>query len=220
LLLASSGALGCSTGVALEPAKSANETAPGTAYTIQDEVTVQANGESWSGDSELKDFVTPVYLAIVNSGEEPVRIRYSNIRLVADNGDRFAALPPFDVHGTVRKKVDRLVPRFGYRGATLAPYLGNVYEDVEVEPPPAYMDYEYYDYLYDHWRAKIPLPTKYMQEVALPEARLQPQGEISGYDYFERVPASNERVRLEVDLIDANTSDTLGTASIPFVVDD
>jgi hypothetical protein len=72
----------------------------------------------------------------------------------------------------------------------------------------------------DNWEAKIPLPTKYMQEVALPEARVRPQGEISGYVYFEHVPASEQRVRLEVDLVDADSGDSLGTASIPVVDDD
>lgn len=67
--------------------------------------------------------------------------------------------------------------------------------------------------------SRIPLPTKYRQEVALPEARVLPQGEISGYVYFEHVPASEQRVRLEVGLVDADSGDSLGSASIP-VVDD
>lgn len=213
--------LGCSRGPRLEPAKSADESALGTAQTSAARVSVRANAGSWTGDAEVKEFVTPVHLAIANGGDAPLRVRYSNIRLVSGDGEPFRALPPFDVQGTVEKRV-QLVPRFSHRGAALAPYLGFVYDEdeVELEPPSAYMDMQYYDHLYDHWRAEIPLPTQYMQEVALPEALVRPQGELSGYVYFERVHPSTERVTLQVDLIDANTNGPLGTATIPFVMKD
>jgi hypothetical protein len=210
--------LGCSRGVELEPAKSANQTTMDNAYTTVAKVEVRAKGDGWTGDSDVTDFVTPVHVEIENGGQERLRVRYSNIRLTSADGQEFRALPPFDVHGTVQKKVDRPVPRFGCRGAALAPYFGHVYEDVEVEPPPGYMDYAYYDHLYDNWIATIALPTKYMQEVALPEALIRPRGEISGFVYFERVPPSKERVRLSVDLIDADNQ-LIATAQIPFVVD-
>lgn len=82
------------------------------------------------------------------------------------------------------------------------------------------MDLEYYDHLYDNWEVEIPLPTKHMQEVALPEALVRPRGELSGYVYFERVPPSNEQVTLNFELVNADTGQSFGTASIPFVVDD
>lgn len=210
---------GCSRGPELEPAKAANESVPGSAQTSAANVRVQANADGWTGDPEVTEFVTPVYLAVENGGDAPLRVRYSDIALVSGDGERFRALPPFDVHGTVEKRA-RLVPRFGHRGAALAPYLGFVYDeaDVELEPPSAYPNLQYYDHLYDHWRARIPLPTQYMQEVAFPEALVRPRGEISGYVYFERVPPSKERVTLQIDLIDATTNGAVATATIPFVV--
>lgn len=213
-------ALACSRGPELEPAETANTTPRDAAYTTTQNVVVAAKGDTWPGDAEVREHVTPVMLEIENRGDQPLRVRYSNISLVSADGQKFSALPPFDVRGSVEKTVDRLVPRFGYEGVAVAPYLGYVYEGLEVEPPSSYMDLQYYDHLYDNWKVEIPLPTKHMQEIALPEALVRPQGQLSGYVYFERVPASKEQVTLTFDLVNADTGETFGTARIPFVVDD
>lgn len=213
-------ALACSRGPELEPAETASTVPVDTAMATAENVVVAAKGDVWSGDSEVREHVTPVMLEIENRGDQPLRVRYSNISLESADGERFSALPPFDVRGSVEKTVDRLIPRFGYEGVAVAPYLGNVYEGLEVEPPSSYMDLQYYDHLYDNWKVEIPLPTKHMQEVALPEALIRPQGQLSGYVYFERVPESKEQVTLTFDLVNADTGATFGTARIPFVVDD
>lgn len=210
----------CSRGTELEPAKAANTAGRDVAYTSIGNVLVAAKGDTWSGEAEVRKHVTPVLLEVHNSSDQPLRVRYENISLVSASGETFSALPPFDVRGSVEKTVDRLVPKFGYERVAVAPYLGYVYEGLEVEPQSSYMDLEYYDHLYDTWEVEIPLPTKHMQEVALPEAQVNPRGELSGYVYFEQVPESAEQVTLNIELVNADSGQSLGTASIPFDVDD
>lgn len=209
----------CSRGPELEPAESANTTDRDVAFATTQNVLVAAKGDEWPGDPEVRKYVTPVRMEIENDSAQPLRVRYSNLSLVSADGQTFRALPPFDVRGSVEKTVDRLVPKFGYEGVAVAPYLGYVYEGVEVEPPSSQMDLQYYDHLYDTWKVEIPLPTEQMQEIALPEALVRPQGELSGFVYFEHVPDEKERVTLNFDLINADTGEPFGRASIPFVVD-
>lgn len=210
---------GCSGATELEPARSANELGDDTAYVETNAVTIVADGDGWSGDDGVQEHVTPVAITIQNGGDRPVRLRYSNVSLVGADGTTYRALPPFDIEGSVDEQVDRLVPRFQHERFAVAPHLGNVYQGLEVEPPLAYADEEYHDHLYDTWRVEIPLPTKYMREVALPEGSVGPGGELSGFVYFERVPESAEHVELQIDLVNAASGESLGTASIPFEVD-
>lgn len=48
------------------------------------------------------------------------------------------------------------------------------------------VDGEYSDELYTYWHVKVPLPTRYVREVALPESLVRPGGRVSGlvYSFF------------------------------------
>lgn len=75
------------------------------------------------------------------------------------------------------------------------------------------------DGLNGHGRALPPRPTRYMGQVALPEACVPPGGTLSGFVYFERVPPSNDRVMLNVELVNAGSSEVRGVARIPVEID-
>lgn len=90
---------------------------------------------------------------------------------------------------------------------------------MEVEPFDAQINGEYSDELYSYWHVEVPLPTRYMREIALPEASVRPGGSVSGFVYFERVPESRQRVTLRLRLVEGKTGRSFGTARVPFVVD-
>jgi hypothetical protein len=182
-------------------------------------VKVTAEGDIWAGDAEVRKYVTPVQLEFENHGVHPLRLRYSAMSLVSPDGQVFRAIPPFEMRGLVERTVDRLVPRFEYRDIELAPYLGPLYEGLEVEPLDAQIEDDESDELYKYWHVKVPLPTRYMREIALPESLVRPGGSVSGFVYFERVPESQQRVTLRVRLVNGETGQSFGTASLPFVVD-
>lgn len=207
---------GCSRG--LEPVEFANSKVTDTASTTVAGVAVVAK-TGWSGESRVDTFVTPVHIEIENGNPQPLRVRYSNMSLQSHEAQTLRALPPFDVRRLVRARTKHIIAKFGYRDAAVAPYLESVYEGVEVEPPLANLEYPYdYAELYDRWQASPRLPTQYMQEVALPEARVRPQGELSGFVYFEPVTPSDERVTLNVALQDADSGECLGVARLPLVI--
>jgi hypothetical protein len=64
-----------------------------------------------------------------------------------------------------------------------------------------------------------PLPTEDMLAKGIPEGVLEPEGRISGFLYFEKLPENLDRITFEADLINARTGVTLGTMRIPFVIE-
>jgi hypothetical protein len=207
---------GCSRGLA--PPESIASNVPDTAYAVVAGVGVRAK-TGWLGEPGVEEFVTPVHVEIDNGGPAPLRIRYSGISLESAGGQIFRALPPFDVRRVIRAKLERISPRFRHRDAAVAPYLGPIYEGVEVEPPAAQLEYPFdYAELYDRWHEGPLRPTRYMQEVALPEARVRPRGELSGFVYFERVPASEVGATLKLELVNADSGQNLGVAKISLMI--
>jgi hypothetical protein len=67
--------------------------------------------------------------------------------------------------------------------------------------------------------APTPRPTRYLRQVALAEACVLPGHELAGFAYFERVPPSNQRVTLNVDLVSAGSGRSLGVARLAICLD-
>lgn len=211
-------ALGCSGGGALDPARSANEVAPGQALTHVGPVLVTAEG-NWQGDGEVTEQVTPVRITIHNGGSRAVDLRYSHVVLVGAQGQEFKPLQLTEIGGSIETTVGQLVSRSDQRGRA-EPHFGMLYEGVEVRPPAELRHLEYYDHLYDNFVAEVPLPTPYMRKTILPEARVGAQAVLSGHVYFEHVPPESvDLVTLKLTLLDPDTGRSVGTASIPFTVD-
>src|SRR5690606_34335721 len=65
-------------------------------------VTLTAEVDAWTGVPEnLQQEVIPVLVTITNECTRPLRIRYNEFRVEGAAGQRYAAIPPFDVRGTV-----------------------------------------------------------------------------------------------------------------------
>lgn len=191
-------------------------------------------GGVWVGDPPgLGDVLTPVRLTFENLGARPLQVGYRHATLVGSSGFRYQALPPFPTAAPVgaverpgqvvladyhaARPVQRphpVHPRAPPTRFYIAPPYVGWYPGIVVWPHPWYWDMRY-PTLYATWPA--PLPTHEMLEYALPEGVLEPGGKVSGFLYFQRVERERA-VTLEVQLVDAETSQPLGVARLPFVV--
>jgi hypothetical protein len=217
---------GCSApGTELAPAPAANEAASMTEAAIDrvEGVRMVVQSQAWPGMAEVKREITPLRVVIENNSQIPVRLRYDEFTLVGPQGQRYAALPPYGVEGSVEEPtlVDGYAPvtapTFEYRNFRVAPYYASAYPTISPYADPFYYDPYYYDRYATAWQS-IELPTEEMVAEVLPEGVLDPGGRVEGFLYFQRVDADLPRVRFRADLVSANDSDVFGEISIPFVV--
>jgi hypothetical protein len=189
----------CSGLAELHPAEDATRVREG-AYATAESVTVRAEGDEWPGLIEVREYVTPVHVAIINASERPVRVDFGRLRLEARNRS-FSAIAPEDVRGTI------WVPDPPRYYATLPD---------NVTPPPR-TGFEFgYDDIYDR-SPTGQLPTADLLDLGLRPGVLQPGATRSGFVYFQRVPTSEKRVELTFDLLTAEGVPA-GTIRIPFDV--
>ena len=168
--------------------------------------------------------MTPIRLRIDNDSANPILVQYADLRLIAPDGTTYRALPLYKIAGTVdRPRVmgpyDPIAnPAFRGSGFAVAPYYGSIYPG-----SPAYRGRMFYDAgfynAYDASAMDRSLPTAAMRQNALPEGVLSPGGEVEGWVYFEKVPASELRVTLRADFQDSRTGRTLTEVRIPFDVE-
>lgn len=193
----------------LKPAESAHEVAGMTnaAQATDNHVQVIAQTTNWPSGAKVLEKVEAVRVRITNNGDQPLQIRYGNIRLVAKDGSTYAAIPPFAIHGSVPTREMAVVgdPLFMYSGYMTAPYYYGVYPNIVLYDGPFAYDAGYYDTYAPYWTSEA-LPTPEMIAWALPEGVLQPQGYVDGYVYFQRVPSDKKQVRLDAVLTAAKPS--------------
>lgn len=199
----------------LEPAPGA-QPAPGGGYAgFTDGVMVTADPDAWRGVPRRLDTVTPVLVTIQNDGTTPVRIRYNEFTLVAPDGRRYAAIPPFQVRGTEVEYISDLE----YSGFYVAPWYSRYYPRIRpFRGYPYTFDPVYYDRYYPRF-VELALPTGDMIQKALPEGVLEPGGRVSGFLYFENVSGDVPSVDFRAELVNAATGEPFGAVNIPFLVD-
>jgi hypothetical protein len=210
----------------LQPARSANvvigmsDTATVNASSVQ--LILQA--DEWPEGREVPARVTPVLVDIVNRGDAPLRLEYRHFVLQTWAGRKLAAIPPFRVYGTplspqVEPARARIELSYDAKGFEVAPHYASLYEGVAPYGRPFAADQRYHGTHYAYWeRAGADLPTRDMKVLALPEGVLRPGGQITGYLYFEKVPADADRVQFHLNLVHADTGDVFDVATVPFVV--
>jgi hypothetical protein len=214
------GSAGCATVPSLYPAPDAR-TLPSQARSALGEaagVQAIATAGTWNGEPRDLDWrLTPIELALRNNSAQRIRLSYPQITLTTSSGFTVTALPPYQITGTATEMSTRpvLVPRFSYSRFALAPYHRAYYPQLGPWDDRWPMDPMYYEASYPHWQ--IPLPTTDMLERALPEGVLEPNGQVSGFVYFPRLPPDVTSATLRIALQDADTGATLGTIEIPFV---
>jgi hypothetical protein len=81
----------CSKTYSIEPATGGTV---GTASTTG--ITMTAEPNAWSGHpTDLDDYLTPIWIGIVNQRSEDVRVSYADFALTDDSGFRYAAISPY-----------------------------------------------------------------------------------------------------------------------------
>ena len=220
-------AAGCSRGGDLEPAASANRVVgmDDAAVAIESGVQLIVQGDEWPEEQIVPERVTPVLVDIVHRGDEPLRIEYRHFSLTTNDARTLAVLPPFRVYGTPTQPLvqgDRQQVELSYdaSGFQVAPVYSGIYEELPVYSKPFVVDQRYHGTTYAGWqRTGAELPTRTMKVMALPEGVLSPGGHVTGYLYFEKVPAGTRNVAFHMNLVDGDTGRIFAIASVPFTVD-
>lgn len=188
-------------------------------------VRVTAMPRSWPGRTPIERVVTPVRLRIDNNSGQAVLVRYDRIALSDASGRVYAALPPYSIDATV--SVPRLVPGhpvlidpgFAGHGFAVSPLYAPAFPRLPTVAGPYLFDPLYYDRHGGYWRnVTVPLPTREMLRLALPEGSIAAGGSADGFVYFEEVGTDAQRVQMRVELVSAGSGNAIGTAAIPFVV--
>jgi hypothetical protein len=219
----------CSSAPVLRPAPDASlvDDKTLTATDSAEGVRLTARYDAWKGDVNINQAVTPLRISIENESGRKVRIRYSDFSLVTDQNIRLAALPPYDVKGSVsapamrREYAPLTRPGFRHNGFRIAPHYYAIYPFLTPYALQGlYFDPYYYSFYYPYWdRMRIELPTADMLRNVVPEGVLDEGGELEGFLYFEKLQNTDAdaRVNFHVDLQDAITGQTFATLHIPFV---
>ncbi|WP_420473741.1 hypothetical protein [Noviherbaspirillum sp. ST9] len=188
-------------------------------------VRVLATARAWPGRVPVEDVITPLRLRIDNNSSRPVLVRYDRIMLAGASGKGYAALPPYEIDATV--SVPRLTPGhpvivepgFVAHGFAVSPLYAPVYPGYSTIGGPYAFDPMYYSSHGRYWRnVPVTLPTREMLRLALPEGRIAPGGGADGFVYFEKVAKDAQRVRLRVEILDADKGSRIGIVEIPFIV--
>jgi hypothetical protein len=79
-------------------------------------VRVGAHAGAWQwGPSDIETKVTPILIELQNDGQTPVQVRYDRITLRDSLGHRFAAMPPYDIDGTLSQAYTVENPVYGFK---------------------------------------------------------------------------------------------------------
>ena len=206
--------ISCSSQIKLFPVTSSVKNLPDAASDSIAGIHMLVETQSWSGDPQIKSKVIPIRVTIQNKSGNLVRVRTSEFAFVSNNGERFAALPPYDIKGTIEQP---FYPGFTYDQFLIAPYYSAFYPNISACPSDFAYDQSYYNTYYPAW-ARYQLPTKEMLRLALPDGVVDVGGYVSGFLYFQNIPSKEREVKLIAKLINAVNGDLMGTLSIPFRV--
>jgi hypothetical protein len=220
----------CATPPRLVPAPGAERVAPGGTIAVSsaEGVTMTVDPDGWRGNVRIDNAVTPIHVKIENKSGRKLLIRYSDYAMVAADGERYAALPPYEVRGsvadpTLARRYPPVDPLgFTYDGFYVAPFYRLMYPSLSVYDAHAFhMDPRYYD-RYSYWaRTTVELPTAEMLRFALPEGVLDEGGLLAGFIYFEKVDSELQppEVAFQANIVDITSQEKMATLEVPFVIE-
>ncbi len=203
----------CSSQIKLWPINSSVKKLPDAASDSVALIHVLVETQAWPGDPQIKSKVIPIRVTIQNKSGNLLRIRTSEFAFVNKNGNRYSALPPYNIKGTIEQPFN---PGFTYDHFLIAPYYSSLYPNLSACPNDFMYDQTYYDTYYPAWIQR--LPTAEMLRLALPDGVIDVGGYASGFLYFQNIPAKEHEIKFVAKLINAVSGDLMGTISIPFKV--
>lgn len=211
---------GCATQTRLEPGRVETlEWSGEGCIGVCEGVRLIADPDAWRGAPEVIDHVTPIKITVKNRHGATLRLLYRHFALIAPDGKRFSALPPFDIKATAEPPSTPRPsgpPAFRSRYFSVSPHQHAFVPGVPTVDDPFPNDPIYYDRYSRTWK-EIELPTDYMKSAALPEGDIQDQGEVTGFVYFEKVEGV-KKVELHLDLMEADDGTIFGRIRAPFHV--
>jgi len=181
-------------------------------------VEFTANADAWKGIPEIVQEVIPIKVIVRNHHGKPITVQYHSFSLVSNEGRRYAANPPEEIHGTVSLPAETFYTgpsSYYFDDPAMVPYFG-YYPGSRTFAQPFYYDPWWYS-RYSGGTMPVQLPTKDMVTEALPEMRVPDGGEISGFIYFSQI-SGEKQVNLNMDVVETD-GPRIGTISIPFVVE-
>lgn len=221
------GLSGCAT-AELEPAPQANaapSVAPSAARATEAGVMVTAlPQDTWTGPFRITEEVTPMKVRIQNNGTRPLLVGYDRFALIGMAGKRYRAIPLYQMDASVPAALSVVDPTpmtdlgFTYSGFEVAPFYSSVYPGITPYAGSYPIAAPYYG-LYGTTYVNTQLPTAEMRRRALPEGVLAPGGYVEGYLYFEKVPASEDRVSFNYNFVNPLTNAIFADVNIPFDVE-
>lgn len=215
---------GCARPVALTPVADMEgaRVSGDTVAVEQGGVSLLVESETWPGPPVVATEVTPLRVAIDNDSGHPIRIRYKDFALVAADGTRYAALPPYRAQRRTAKATAVLPVApvgFYYRGFLVAPYLGYYFAPyvLPYDGDFAYDD-PYYTEYYPFWGALQAEAMNAIRANAIPPGVIEDGGRVGGFLYFKKVPVDARRVVFKADLADVKSGAEVARFSVPFMV--
>ena len=207
----------------LKPAPGANPAPGGGATASAGGVEMVTMTPDFPGIVDIEGVVTPVKVAITNTGNSTVLIRYSDFKLVGADGTVYPALPLYKIDGTASAPTSGLYgpigsPLFLHRGFRVAPYYGGLYPGI-----PRFggrfggwgrYDWNDYDLAFGGLHS-VKLPTPEMYRNVLPEGVLDPGGSLQGWLYFKHVGNQKGDIAFDASVMSV-TGTALGSLSIPY----
>jgi hypothetical protein len=176
----------------LVPAPGAQRLAEHAATAETGGVRMEARAEAWHAvPLRLPEHVTPMLITVINDSERAIRVAYDRFVLLGRDGRRYRAYEPALMEGVITQLVAEPV-----HGPPGRPYWDTV------EPTLRH----------------IRMPTLDMLRQALPEAVLEPGGQVSGFVYFERLPYEEDgrfELRADFPAVDAGR---VTRVEIPFTI--
>jgi hypothetical protein len=204
----------------LVPAPSAQviPDAPGAAVAVVGGVRVVANlGDARGLGSKLPSGITPIEIRVVNHSDRPVTILYERFTLEGPKGHRYRVVPaiPLD-HASLLAGMGPIRPVFARSGFQVAPRYHDIYPQLDAWPTPLPRDPARSAEAGEHWTDHA--PTREVCRMELPEGVLGPDGEITGYLYFEDPTGSERALTLDAELR-ADKGDAVASLKIPLQVE-
>jgi hypothetical protein len=225
ILLLGGVALACASNPArLTPAAGARISAisPNAAISERNGVRIYVEAQAWPGPASITREVTPLKVTIENNGPTPVAIRYDRLYLSRQDGERFAALPPFKAKTEAAEAITpplRPTPSvwFTHRGFLVAPYLRYYYPGLRPFGYAYTYDPIYYERYLDYW-AQRRIAMDEIRRHALPEGVVEPGGQVTGFVYFEDVDEDAARVSFHAELPNPGSGLSATSLTVPFDV--
>jgi hypothetical protein len=181
-------------------------------------VRVVASLNDWRGaPTALPDEVTPIKIRVVNRGNRPVSILYENFALEGRGGRRYRVIPAIPLaHATLLAGMGPIEPLYATSNFEVAARYHDIYPSLDPWPAPLSREDRTSKETDVRWKGQA--PGREVCRMELPEGVLAPEGEITGYLYFEDPTRRESLLTLDADLVSANGRDTVASIKIPLLV--